>query len=77
MELWIPITVGAAFFQNVRSALQKHLTGELSTSGATYVRFCYAAPLALAIVVGLTGVVLLSVGGMKRDEKGTHLFVHK
>lgn len=48
MELWIFITIGAAFFQNVRSALQKHLKGVLNTSGATFVRFVYAAPLALA-----------------------------
>jgi drug/metabolite transporter (DMT)-like permease len=50
MELWIPITIGAAFFQNLRSALQKHLKGRLSTGGATYVRFIYAWPLALVYV---------------------------
>ena len=32
--------------QNLRSALQKHLKGSLSTSGATFCRFVYAAPLA-------------------------------
>ncbi|WP_420405440.1 EamA family transporter [Nisaea sp.] len=42
IELWIPITVAAAFCQNLRSALQKHLTSKLSTSGATFVRFFYA-----------------------------------
>jgi len=47
MELWIPLTVLAAFFQNIRSALQKHLRGKLSTLGAAYVRFLYAWPLAL------------------------------
>jgi drug/metabolite transporter (DMT)-like permease len=46
-ELWIPITIGGAFFQNLRSALQKHLKGRLSTGGATYVRFLYALPFAL------------------------------
>ncbi len=46
-ELWIPATIAAAFFQNIRSALQKHLTGSLSTAGATYVRFFYACPFAL------------------------------
>lgn len=54
MELWIPITVAAAFSQNVRSALQKHLKGSLSTAGATYARFVYAVPLAIAYVTGLT-----------------------
>jgi drug/metabolite transporter (DMT)-like permease len=47
MELWIPLTIAAAFFQNIRSALQKHLKGKLSTLGAAYVRFIYAVPIAL------------------------------
>ena len=47
MELWVPITIAAAFLQNVRSALQKHLRGELSTLGATLVRFSYGVPFAL------------------------------
>lgn len=47
MELWIPISIAAAFFQNLRSALQKHLKGRLSTSGATFSRFAYAGPLAV------------------------------
>ena len=46
-ELWVPITIAAAFLQNVRSALQKHLTGKLSTAGAAYVRFFYAWPFAI------------------------------
>lgn len=50
MELWIPITIGAAFMQNLRSALQKYLKGRLSTGGATYSRFLYAAPFALVYV---------------------------
>ena len=50
MELWIPITLVAAFMQNLRSALQKHLKGSLSTAGATFCRFVYAVPLALAYV---------------------------
>jgi len=47
LELWIPVTVFAAFMQNLRSALQKHIKGKLSTSGAAYVRFLYAWPFAL------------------------------
>lgn len=46
-ELWVPITIAAAFLQNVRSALQKYLTGSLSTAGAAYVRFFYAWPFAI------------------------------
>jgi len=46
MELWLGITIAAAFCQNVRSLLQKRLTGELSVNGAAYVRFLYAVPFA-------------------------------
>ena len=50
MELWVPITLAAAFLQNLRSALQKHLKGSLSTYGVTFCRFVYAAPLAITYV---------------------------
>jgi drug/metabolite transporter (DMT)-like permease len=53
LEAWIPITIVAAFSQNVRSALQKHLTSSLSTVGATQARFLYAAPLAVIYVAVL------------------------
>lgn len=46
MELWLIITLVAAFLQNVRSLLQKRLTGVLSVNGAAYVRFLYAVPFA-------------------------------
>jgi drug/metabolite transporter (DMT)-like permease len=63
VELWIPITIAAAFLQNLRSALQKHIKGRLSTIGAAYARFLYAWPLALAYVWGLN-----SVGGLDWPE---------
>lgn len=50
MELWIPITIAAAFLQNVRSAMQKHLKGVMGTTGATFVRFGFGAPFALLFV---------------------------
>ena len=56
MELWIPITIAAAFFQNLRSALQKHLKGRLSNTGATFARFAYAAPLAVLYVTALAAL---------------------
>ena len=56
IDLWIPITVAAAFSQNLRSALQKHLKSRLSTGGATYVRFFYAAPLAVIYALALHGI---------------------
>jgi drug/metabolite transporter (DMT)-like permease len=56
LELWVPITIAAAFLQNLRSALQKHLKARLSTTGATFARFAYAAPLALLYAVVLARV---------------------
>jgi drug/metabolite transporter (DMT)-like permease len=50
IELWIPITVGAAFLQNLRSAVQKHLKGVMGTTGATFVRFGFGVPFSLAFV---------------------------
>jgi drug/metabolite transporter (DMT)-like permease len=50
MELWIPITIAAAFLQNVRSAMQKHLKGVMGTTGATFVRFGFGFPFALVFV---------------------------
>jgi len=54
MELWIPITIGAAFFQNLRTAMQKHLHGTLSTSGATFIRFGYGLPFVMLYAVAVT-----------------------
>ena len=53
MELWVLFSIAAGFLQNLRSALQKHLTGTLSTGGAAYSRFVYALPIAAAYVVAL------------------------
>ncbi|MEJ2087037.1 MAG: EamA family transporter [Gammaproteobacteria bacterium] len=44
VELWIPVTILAAFLQNLRSMLQKQATGNLSVNGASYTRFCFALP---------------------------------
>lgn len=53
MSLWLGITLVAAFLQNVRSLLQKRLTGRLSVNGAAYVRFIYAVPFAWAYALWL------------------------
>jgi drug/metabolite transporter (DMT)-like permease len=47
MEAWALISVGAAFLQNLRSYLQRRLTGRLSVNGASFVRFAFALPFAL------------------------------
>jgi drug/metabolite transporter (DMT)-like permease len=39
--------------QNLRSALQKSLTGRVGVLGATYARFLFAAPLAVLLAAGL------------------------
>jgi drug/metabolite transporter (DMT)-like permease len=52
MPLWISVTIFAAFMQNLRFLLQRHLkTTTLSTSGATWSRFVFSAPLVAIIVV--------------------------
>ena len=43
---WIVITIFGAFFQNLRSSLQKKLNTNLSTITSTYVRFAFALPFA-------------------------------
>jgi len=48
MDLWLPVTVAAAFFQTLRFMLQKTLSvSSLSATGATFARFAYSAPLIL------------------------------
>ena len=43
---WIIVTIFAAFFQNLRSSIQKKLNKEVSTIASTYVRFAFALPFA-------------------------------
>lgn len=52
MPLWIPVTIFAAFMQNLRFLLQRHLkVTRLSTAGATWARFLYSAPFVALIVL--------------------------
>ena len=46
MSAWVLLTVAGAFLQNLRSLLQRRLTGDLSVNGAAYVRFLFALPFA-------------------------------
>ncbi len=61
MSLILPLTLLAAAVQTVRFMLQRQLAGGgLSTGGATFSRFVFAAPLALslaAVLVQRAGVV--------------------
>jgi len=67
MELWIPLTIAAAFFQNIRSALQKHLHGKLSMLGAAYVRFLYAWPIALVYFFAVIVIERQALPGFSID----------
>lgn len=67
MPLWIPITIAAAFLQNLRSTWQKQLTGDLSAIAATYVRFAFGLPIAGVYLWGLWaigGIALPSPNGV-------------
>ncbi|MBI1219747.1 MAG: EamA family transporter [Rhodobacteraceae bacterium] len=59
MTLWVPVTLAAALVQAVRFSLQKRLKGlGLSTGGATFSRFLFAAPLAwvaAAVLIAASG----------------------
>ena len=46
---WIIFTISGAFFQNLRSSLQKKLNKDLSTIASTYVRFAFALPFAIIV----------------------------
>jgi len=56
MDLWIILTIAAAFLQNLRSAIQKHLTSDFSATQVTYARFLWGFPLALVYLAVLAGI---------------------
>ena len=88
MDFWIPLTLAAAFLQNLRSATQKHLKSVMGTTGATFVRFGFGLPFALLFlfvtaaagghaVPALNGSFLLWCGvGALSQIAGTFLLVH-
>jgi len=65
IDLWIPLSIAAAFVQNVRSVLQKQLTGRLSVNGASYVRFCYALPFVWLYIAALAATRELPTPGLE------------
>jgi drug/metabolite transporter (DMT)-like permease len=50
------MTLVAAAAQAVRTALQRHLTGRLSTNGASFTRFVFGLPMAVVYLLALVGV---------------------
>lgn len=93
MELWIPVTLAAAFLQNVRSSLQKYLKGRMGTTGATFVRFAFGMPFVLAFLaflhvqvgyafpaITLRFLVWMAIGGISQIAATfllVHLFSHR
>jgi drug/metabolite transporter (DMT)-like permease len=88
LSLWIPITLVAAFLQNIRSSLQKYLKGRMGTTGATFVRFGFGAPFVLLLIlvlhfqigyalppVSTKFLVWIMVGGLSQIA-ATFLLVH-
>ena len=53
MEVWVLLSFAGAFLQNLRTALQKTLSGRVSVAGAVYARFVFAAPWAVAASIVL------------------------
>jgi drug/metabolite transporter (DMT)-like permease len=51
--LWAIFTVIAAFAQTLRNAMQRELTGNLGTAGATQVRFLFGFPFSLVFLAAL------------------------
>lgn len=51
MPLWVLITLVAALFQTWRTALQQRLRGQLSVGTAGLVRYLYAIPVGLALLL--------------------------
>ena len=49
--VWAIFAVLAAFFQNLRTSLQKKLNKNLSIVASTYVRFAFALPFALIVFI--------------------------
>ena len=88
MPLWIPITIAAAFFQNLRSALQKRLKGRMGTTGATFVRFGFGLPFAVLYLVMVAAIggetipvptvtlILCALAGGLAQIGGTFLLVY-
>jgi len=86
-DVWIPITVGAALFQTVRTGSQRQLKDRMSTNSVTFVRFCFGFPFAVLFYLlarqlsaepapALTAHFLLVVGAAGIGQIGaTYLLV--
>jgi len=60
MELWVLMAILAAATQALRTAVQKKMTPQLGSYGASYIRFSYSFPFAWLIV--LTYMLMANIG---------------
>ncbi len=67
--IWIPITIAAALFQCLRTALQKFLKGRMSTTASTFTRFAFGMPVAIVYIL-----VLLKLAGFATPQPGFAFF---
>lgn len=58
---WIPITLAAAVFQVLRTALQAKLRGTLSAGAAGFVRYSYALPVDALMLGGALALLHVSI----------------
>ncbi|NQV58551.1 MAG: EamA family transporter [Alphaproteobacteria bacterium] len=68
--IWIPITFLAAFMQAARTAGQKYLTKDFYAVGASYIRFLWGLPFALAYLL-----FLKQLGGYQLPAMGWAFFL--
>ncbi len=51
IQTWVLLTFAAAFFQNLRTALQKRVADDIDVVGATYARYLFGFPLSILYAV--------------------------
>jgi drug/metabolite transporter (DMT)-like permease len=67
LELWVPLTIAAAFIQTIRTALQKKLLASLPNPFVNFARYAFGAPIAAVVFLlwawlGSERVPALSMG---------------
>ena len=78
METWVVITVAAAFFQNVRSTLQKYLKGRIGTSGATFIlHYGIGYPLSVLNAEFFGWVAMAALAQITAQALLIHLFSYR
>ena len=61
IPLWVPITLSAALFQTWRTALQQRMRGQFSVGTASLVRYLYAVPVGVALLLAYAAATSASL----------------